>query len=325
MQKNVILVSPFSIWMEHSSFDIGFIQTFLDLSYTVKFFWEKAHCELIAEFFKWNNLVSLQSFSENNKVFLWWKIILNVFLCRENKPMVFLSFDHPHILFFVWIFFRNTIGISHYLWGKWYFPWFIKKLWLWLYSLRNRIVVLGPWILKDSALLKIDWIFHPIIQANKSGYIKFGKRLFFTKQETYKMQDAFDLSFIREKSINNWYYVLKTEKNLSINDYLKRLEYCQYMIILSSPDAYKNRCSGSLFDAISRGLPVLWIKSPMFESLQQEFWFFGYFFNNTKELSNFLLFSDSFNTKRVNSKKIEQIVINHNTKKFIELIKTTWY
>lgn len=318
MVKTINLISPFSIGPEHSTFDRAFVELYMAMWYKIIFWWESKHCDIIKEWYL--NNIEFKQYKFKNKGMGGLKLIFNLIIKRKYlEEIFFLSFDHPHLVIFISLFFKKSIGIIHFGEGKWYYPLWLKKLLIYKYTLKNKAFVLGKWINLRIFGEKIPWIFHPISiytyvrKRTTSDKLVFG----FSRVKNYKKISTQNIDKLRTKILNLWWTIKSIDGNMNLKDYLKNIQTNDFLIFLSNKDAYSNRCSGTVFDSITNGVPVIGLTCKMFDDLEKDFGFIGYFFENITEMEKFIekLLAKKIKITRTDHEKIREKIINFNMKK----------
>ena len=295
MSKKVyILASPFCSWNEHLTFDAGILELFHTLNaWKIIFVWEKNHILKIKNILP-NLPVTYHVSLYSNRVFLWFYVIFSVFFLQffnARRKVIFLSFEHPNIIFLISILFRNSIWFLHTYWWRNKIISFFKKLWFRLFLLRNKSVVLWEWIYNNMPFYKNNFFLHHPIPSFISNFRNIEKKnqvvVFPSHKHRFWNQEvtSYFLNKLRSyglEIVSLWW----SDRVLELHDYYSQLAQSQFCIFLSSPDDYALRCSWSLFDAMGTGLFICGIASDMSRSLVRDFWDIGFFVNHIDQINN---------------------------------------
>lgn len=293
-EKTFILVSPFCFQNEHTTFEAWFIQQLLSIhNWKIYFFWEINHCNSLGKYFPGCNINFIPISP------LWWRLFFGlrtlflVFIFsffKKNIKIIFLSFEHPHILFLVSLFFSGTHGCLHS--GTAISPLlrFIKKIGLYFFSFRNEYFVLWRWIYKNLEVKKkVNWIYYPLFKYENTLPSKNLKKLivvFGGSRYKYKFVNQDLEKLITDILANKWFDFLvlwKWDASLDMIEYHEILKNAYLSVFISSPMAYKLRCSGSFFDSINAWLPIVWFQCEMSTDIEDTFGKIWFFTSDTEE------------------------------------------
>lgn len=296
MNSIYIISSPFCLKNEHLTFEAGILELIYNLgNWKIIFVWNNNHITSLQTLIS-DLPISYYPLSSENRIFLWLQVIFSTFFLHffnKKRKVLFLSFEHPNIVFLIALLFRDSVGFLHTYWAKNIFLSSIKKIWYKLYLLRNQSVVLWKWIYENMPPHKNHfYIYHPIPYFVSSFRAKEKKNqvvIFPSRSYRFNNRDAAD-SFVGQIEshglgiVSLWW----PNRTLKVDDYYSQLAQSQFCVLLSSAKDYSLRCSGSLFDALGLWVFVYGIESDMSRSLSRDFWSIGFFASNYDELNNAL-------------------------------------
>ncbi len=295
MVASYILVSPFCCWNEHLTFEAGILELIYTLHWReIIFIGEKNHIKNLKTITPQLPII-YYSFLYHNRLFLWFQVVLFTFFFRffhRTKKIIFLSFEHPNIVFLISAFFTNSIWFLHTYWWKNRWTALIKKIGYRFFITRNKCVVLWEWIFKKMPPSKNNfYIHHPVPSFTSNFRTKKKKNQVVIFPAHKHRQINIEISSNITHKIQSWGWKVVTlwwsQRTLNIDDYFSQLSESQFCIFLSSAGDYSLRCSGSLFDSIGVGTFIFGTQSPMSSSLLEDFRELGIFFPDISSLTNY--------------------------------------
>lgn len=287
MPKNFLLVSPFCRSNEHLTFESGIIEL-VSMTYPdakIIFLGEKNHVIALKKTINVKN-INFRHFNFRHRIFFGLNLVLQAFLLKRRTPnslTLFLSFEHPHIVFLISILFKKSIWFLHTYWSNNILLKFIKIIGYKFFISRNYSIVLGRWIHYNMpTYMNNFWMYHPVINLRTEHNSKKLNQVILFPSRKYRAVNNIFLDTLvtnlRKISINA--VLLPENRDLSMHKYASLLSESLFILFLSANGDYDLRCSGSLFDAISSGTYLYWNSSQMTQSLKKDFWDFWFFSNN---------------------------------------------
>ena len=327
--KSIIVVSPFSFNNDHITFEAACILLFLNLQYeSIIFFWENEHVKNLKNIIWANQKISYFTLRSYFWKFLFgYLVLIFVFLYslfHRKTKIIFLSFEHPHLIIPISLFFTKTIAILHRINGKTPFRELIKKIGYDIFLKRNSVLVLGEWIYeKLPAHNNLSWIYHPLFprvgnnffEKNQNWICLFVDEEYLPWAQKIKQIILWFPSFKLYENINfispNREYILTQEEYFSV---LQKSRFC---IFLQDVNKYNEFCSGRFFDALSFWVMSISLKSSMTSFMLKNYWEICYHYDSFDELLLALPWYLCFNQSKLASLeshlwKVAQNIFEHD-------------
>lgn len=292
MDKIYILASPFCLWNEHLTFEAWVVELLSEFKNSkIIFVGERHHVWKLKMLVPHLSIIYIsQSFQ--SRFLLGFYVIFSVFFLHifgKNK-VLFLSFEHPHIVFLIGMLFRNSIWFLHTYWSRNKIINFIKKIWYKFFILRNKSIVLWDWIYKNMPFYKNNFFIHhpiPSFLSNLHAEKKKNQVVIFPSHKHRFIGWEGITYLIKQQLEDQGVQVLESgwsERKLDIYDYYYQLATSQFCVFLSSKNDYDLRCSWSLFDALGLWIFVYGIESEMSRSILHDFWNIGFFGSSIEDI-----------------------------------------